>query len=112
MGTRVTKHLSVSPESLLKRVPNVFRSFINIAVIGLSPVDLAVFETGSEHVVSSKDFDKFLRMRGDSRLKVVVVGYDFTIEVRNTVYDLGGLVFSQASSFGWTDESWHSIHQR
>jgi len=80
--------------------------------LGHEPVDLVVFETGEGHVVASKDLEKALLQRGESGGRLVAVGYDFTEEARALVDSLGGLLFSERSFFGWTDERWHAAKQR
>ena len=71
-----------------------------------------VFETGESHVVSSKDLQKALIQRADSTARYLAVGYDFTEEARALVDAQGGLVFSERSFFGWTDDSWYAVNDK
>jgi hypothetical protein len=71
-----------------------------------------VFETGEGHVVTSKDLRKALDGRGASSARLVAVGYDFTEEARALVDAENGLLFSERSFFGWTDERWHAVNQK
>jgi hypothetical protein len=80
--------------------------------LGKKTVDLVIFETGEGHVVSSKDLRKALAQRTESTARLVAVGYDFTEEARALIGTEGGLVFSERSFFGWTDERWHAANQK
>src|SRR5439155_24851423 len=108
MATRATTHRSVSPDAVLKRVPPRFRACVDVGALGNAAVDLVIFETGEGHVVTSKDLRKALTQRGESSARLVAVGYDFTEEARALVDERGGLLFSERSFFGWTDDSWHA----
>ena len=112
MATRATTQRSVEPDAVLQRLPKRFRSCVDIGALGEAPVDLVVFETGEGHVVTSKDLNRALEPRADSSARLVAVGYDFTEEARVLVEAQGGLVFSERSFFGWTDERWHAVKQR
>jgi hypothetical protein len=112
MATRATTQRSVKPDAVLQRLPKRLRSCVDVGALGEGPVDLVVFETGEGHVVTSKDLDKALEPRADSNARLVVVGYDFTEEARASVDGQGGLVFSERSFFGWTDERWHAVKQK
>ena len=112
MGTRATTQRSVDPETVLKRLPPRFRACVDVGVLGRAAVDLIVFEPGEGHVVTSKDLQKALALRGASPARLVAVGYDFTEEARAAVDAQGGLLFSERSFFGWTDERWHAVKQR
>jgi hypothetical protein len=81
-------------------------------VLGTDAVDLVVFEPGEGHVVTSKDLQKALAQRAESHARLMAVGYDFTEEARAAVDSQGGLLFSERSFFGWTDESWHAVKQK
>jgi hypothetical protein len=113
MGTRATVQRAVEPPAVLKRLPPRLRSCVDLGVVGADAVDLVVFEPGEGHVVTSKDLEKALAQRGDSHARLVAVGYDFTEEARMIVVEAkGGLLFSERSFFGWTDEMWHAVKQR
>jgi hypothetical protein len=73
---------------------------------------LIAFEPGEGHVVTSKDLQRALAQRTGSQARLVAVGFDFTEEARVLVDAQGGLLFSERSFFGWTDESWHAVKQR
>jgi hypothetical protein len=111
MGTRSTTQSSVNPAAVLKRLPPRLRSCVDVGILGHDPVDLVVFEPGEGHVVTSKDVRKALARRSESQARLVAVGYDFTEEARALVDAQGGLLFSERSFFGWTDESWHAVKQ-
>ena len=96
----------------MERLPKRFRSCVDIGALGADPVDLVVFETGEGRVAASKDLKKALEPRVGSSARLVVVGYDFTEEARALVAAQGGLVFSERSFFGWTDEMWHAAKQK
>ena len=70
-----------------------------------------LFTPGDRYVVTSKDLLKVLADRTASDAQLVAVGYDFTQEARDLIASAGGLMFTEAGYFGWTDEMWHSIHQ-
>jgi len=112
MATRATTQRSVTPDTVLKRLPPRLRACVDVGVLGQEPVDLVVFETGEGHVVTSKALQKALAQRAESRARLVVVGYDFTEEARVLVGAQGGLLFSERSFFGWTDERWNAVRQR
>ncbi len=112
MSTRATIQRSVQPESILKRLPSRHQSFVDITRIGSEPVDLLIFEPGEGHVVTSKDLHKALAARASTTARFVAIGYDFTEEARAMVSNLSGLLFSERSFFGWTDERWYAIHQK
>jgi hypothetical protein len=112
MGTRATTQRSVDPEALLKRLPPRLRSCVDVGVLGSGAVDLLVFEPGEGHVVTSKELQKALAQLNEPQARLVAVGYDFTEEARALVDARGGLLFSERSFFGWTDESWHAVKQR
>src|SRR5262245_37058803 len=111
MRTRVTTQRAVETESLLKRLPPRLRSCVDVSVLGSDPVDLIVF-SGGRHVVTSRDVQKALAKRGESKARFVAVGSDFTEEARALVGAQGGLLFSKRNFPGWTDESWHAVRQR
>jgi hypothetical protein len=112
MATRATTQRSVSPDAMLKRLPPRLRVCVDVGVLGQEPVDLVVFETGEGHVVTSKDLQKALAQRAESGARLVAVGYDFTEEARALVDAQGGLLFSERSFFGWTDERWNAVRQK
>ena len=112
MTTRATTQRSVEPNAVLQRLPKRFRSCVDIGTLGEGPVDLLVFETGEGHVVTSKDLKRALGQRANSTARLVAVGYDFTEEARASVDAQGGLVFSERSFFGWTDERWYAVKQK
>lgn len=112
MATRATTQRSVQPEAVLKRLPQRFRSCVDVGALGKDPVDLVIFETGDGHVVSSKDLRKALDRRADSSSRLVAIGCDFTEEARALVDAQGGLAFSERSYFGWTDQTWHAVKQK
>jgi 3'-phosphoadenosine 5'-phosphosulfate sulfotransferase (PAPS reductase)/FAD synthetase len=101
MSTRSNTQRSVNPSNVLKRLPSRFREHVNANILGKLPVDLMVFEAGKDTIVTLKNLQKAIDSRGESTLKLVVVGHDFTDEVRDTVDAMGGLVFS-VQNFGWT----------
>jgi hypothetical protein len=105
MVTRTTPQLSVMTDAVLKRLPPRFRGCVDVGLLGSEPVDLLIFETGEGHVVNSKDLRRALDARVESSGRLVAVGYDFTEEARALVDTQGGLLFSELSFFGWTDES-------
>jgi hypothetical protein len=112
MGTRATTQRLVDPEAVLKGLPPRFRACVDVGVLGRDPVYLVVFAPGDGQVVTSKDLRKALARRGASSARFVAVGYDFTEEARTLVHVLGGLLFSERSVMGWTDERWHAVKQR
>ena len=96
----------------MKRLPPRFRSCVDVGVLGKDAVDLVVFEPGEGHVVTSSDLRRALARRGTPQARLVAIGYDFTEEARAAVDAQGGLLFSERSFFGWTDERWHAVKQR
>jgi hypothetical protein len=112
MATRATIQRSVEPDAVLKRLPTRLRSCVDIGALGEEPVDLVVFEVGEDHVVTSKDLQRALAERPQSAARLVAVGYDFTEEARALATAQGGIVCSERSYFGWTDEMWHAARQR
>ena len=104
-------HVSVPYAEILRRLSPRFRIIIDLAAVLESVVDLLVFETGDGHVVASRDLEKALRKYRHSSRLLVVVGHDFTQEVRIAIDERGGKVCSERN-FGWTDERWNLIKQR
>ena len=112
MATRATVQLSVKPSALLTRLPPRLRPCVDVGILGSEVVDLLIFEAGDGHVVDSKDLRKAMNTRAAASGRLVAVGYDFTEEARALVDAQEGLLFSERSFFGWTDESWHAVRQR
>ncbi len=111
MGTRATFHRNVEPASLARRVPPRCRALLDLSALGAAPLDVLVFEAGSEHVVTLKDLSRALPGgRGSGPL--LALGYDFTEEVRSEIAARGGTVLAEHNVWGWTEESWRDVRTK
>jgi hypothetical protein len=100
MATRSSIQFSVEPGTLLRRLPPRFRKIVDPSVVGEVLADLFVFETGDGHVVASKDLTKALSKYGDSSGRLVVVGHDFTQEVRLSINERAEVCYSPSGTLG------------
>jgi hypothetical protein len=104
-------HQTVPHSDILKRIHPRLRPAIELSVISGDSVDIFVYPPESRYVVSSKDVTAPLTKLARDPVRLVCVGYGFTQEARDLIHAHGGVAFSLEASFGWTDESWLSIHQ-
>ena len=112
MPVKSAIYLAVPRAAILQRLPPRYKGIVDLAAVQDDLVDLLVFETGDGHVVASRDFEKSLRKYRHASRRLVVVGYDFTQEVRIAIDERAGVVFSERNFFAWTDARWHAIRQR
>lgn len=96
-----TIHRSISPEKLLRVVPERFRPFLP-SNFG-EPITAVVF---SERVVTGRIARKALEpLSGDAVSLLVCIGRDFTADAAHIVTSSGALLVSELSSNTWTDDS-------
>ena len=111
MKVKGSLQASVPTIELPKRIPPRFKKCVDSSMVSTPTTDLMLFTPGDRYVVTSRDLLKVLADRPVSEAQLVAVGYDFTQEARDLIASSGGLMFTEAGYFGWTDEMWHSIHQ-
>lgn len=111
MKVRADVHQQISRDEILRRVHQRLRSADELSAVPNGLVDLFAYPPDSRYVVSSKDILAALADLGRSPKNLVCAGYEFTQEARDCIHQQGGTAFSLDSSFGWTDESWRSVHQ-
>lgn len=71
--------------------------------------DLVQFPHDSSHVVTSRVILKAIGKITPSPNQPMVFGWDFTIEAREALDEIGAIVLSERF-FGWSDERWIAIH--
>lgn len=109
---RATTHASISPDSVMRRLPPRFRECVNSALITTDRLDLLVFESGEDTIATSTDLASALDALVHPCPRWVAVGEGFTLEARQLASSRGGLVFaSQKAEYDWTDETWTRIQR-
>lgn len=93
----------VDAAGVWSRLPQRYRTIVDIAALGAGPIDLLVFETGERHVVTLEDLAKALSGIEESLTQLAVIGYDFTEEARTRISSLGGFIFAEQNVWGWTE---------
>ena len=104
MGIMASLHSGVDPAGVWSRLPQRYRTIVNIAALGAGPIDLLVFETGEGHVVTLEDLKKALSGIERPSIQLAVIGYDFTEEARSHISSLNGFIFAEQNVLGWTGE--------
>jgi len=104
MGILASLHSGVDPAGVWSRLPQRYRTIVNIAALGAGPIDLLVFETGAGHVVTLEDLKKALSGIERPSIQLAVIGYDFTEEARSHIGSLGGFIFAEQNVLGWNAE--------
>jgi hypothetical protein len=79
---KATLHRAIPPATIPDRLPPLFRTLIDPKRLGLAPVTLAVFPATTTAVVSASAARRLLARVGDAPAPLVVVGYNFTQDVR------------------------------
>ena len=102
METRSSLHPGVDAAAVWSRLPQRYRTMVDIAALGADPIDLIVFESGDGQVVSLEDLAKALRGIGNPSTRLAVIGHDFDEEARAHVRSLGGFIFAAQNDWGWT----------
>lgn len=102
-GTMVSLYSGVDAAAVWSRLPQRYRTIVDIAALGAGPIDLLFFETGEEHVVTLEDLEKARRGIEKSSTQLAVIGYDFTEEARTQISSLGGFIFAEQNVSGWTE---------
>ena len=103
MGTKASLHPGVDSAAVWSRLPQRYRTIVDIAALGAGPIDLLVFETGKGHAVTLEDLAKALSGVDRSSMQLAVIGYDFTEEARTRISSLGGFIFAEQNVWGWTE---------
>ena len=93
----------VDAAAVWSRLPQRYRTIVDIAALGADPIDLLVFETGEGHVVTLEDLAKALGGIERPPLQLAMIGYDFTEEARTRISSLGGFIFAEQNVWGWTE---------
>jgi hypothetical protein len=104
MGTKASLHPGVDSAAVWSRLPQRYRTIVDIAALGADPIDLLVFETGEGHVVTLEDLAKALSGIERPSMRLAAIGYDFTDEARTQIRSRGGLIFAEQNDWGWTEE--------
>ena len=99
----VSIYSGVDAAAVWSRLPQRYRTIVDIAALGAGPIDLLVFETGEGHVVTLEDFAKALSGIEGPPTQLAVIGYDFTEEARSRISSLGGFIFAEQNVWGWTE---------
>jgi hypothetical protein len=103
MGTRSSLHSGVDAAAVWSRLPQRYRTIVDIAALGADPIDLLVFETDEGHVVTLEDLAKALSGIQGPPMQLAVIGYDFDEKARAKIDSLGGFVFAEQNVSGWTE---------
>jgi hypothetical protein len=103
MGTEASLHPGVDSAAVWSRLPQRYRTIVDIAALGDDPIDLLVFETGEGHVVTLEDLAKALSGIERPSMRLAAIGYDFTEEARTQIRLLGGFIFAEQNVRGWTE---------
>ena len=91
-----------------KRIPKaVSHLFLESRFVGKT-YDLIFFPHDSSNVVTSRIILKSLAKVAPSTNQPMVIGWDFTIEAREALDEIGAIVLSERF-FGWSDERWIEI---
>jgi len=93
----------VDAAAVWSRLPQRYRTIVDIAALGASPIDLLVFETGERQVVTLEDLTQALGGIESPSRQLAVIGHDFTDEARSRIDSLGGFVFAEQNVWGWTE---------
>jgi hypothetical protein len=104
MGTKASLHPGVDSAAVWSRLPQRYRTIVDIAALGAGPINLLVFETGEGHVVTLENLAKALSDIERPSMQLAVIGYDFTEEARTQISSLGGFIFAEQNVWGWTEE--------
>lgn len=99
MKTIASLYRDVDAAGVWSRLPQRYRTRVDIAALGAGPVDLLVFETGEGqgHVVTLEDLAEALSGIEESSVQLAVIGHDFTEEARTRIGSLGGFIFAERS---------------
>jgi hypothetical protein len=100
--------LEIQGDKIRQRVSQRARHLVNESQFSELVVNLALFPHDTSKIVTSASIAKMLAKIGKSEKKLVVVGWDFTIEARDMLNDTEARIISERF-FGWTDESWSTI---
>ena len=101
MGIRASLYSGVNAAGVWSRLPQRYRTIVDIAALGAGPIDLLVFEKG--HVVTLEDLAKALGGIAAPPTQLAVIGEDFTEDARARLRSLGGFVFAEQNVRGWTE---------
>jgi hypothetical protein len=102
METRSSLHPGVDAAAVWSRLPQRYRTMVDIASLGADPIDLIVFESGEGQVVTLDDLAKALSGLGRPPQQLALIGHDFTEEARARIRSLGGFIFAAQNDWGWT----------
>ena len=103
MATEASLYPGVDAAAVWSRLPQRYRTIVDIAALGVDPIDLLVFETGDGHVVTLEDLAKALGGIESPSMRLAVIGHDFTEEARTHISSLGGFIFAAQNVWGWTE---------
>lgn len=103
MTTTASLHSGVDPAGVWSRLPQRYRTIVDIAALGAGPIDLLVFEMGEGHMVTLEDLAKALSGIETPPRQLAVIGYDFSEEARAQIRSLGGFIFAAENVRGWTE---------
>jgi hypothetical protein len=112
LKNRATIHSSIMPDAVIDRLPPRFRQCVNPALLACESVDLFVFESGEDKIVTSIDLQAALDSLPQLSSQWMAVGEGFTREAMQMAASQGGMFFaSRPAQFDWTDESWIRINR-
>lgn len=93
----------VDAAAVWSRLPQRYRTIVDIAALGAGPIDLLVFGKGDGHVVTLDDLDQALSGIATPSMQLAVIGYDFTETARAKIGSLRGFIFAEQNVSGWTE---------
>jgi hypothetical protein len=93
----------VDAAAVWSRLPQRYRTIVDIAALGAGPIDLLVFDAGERHVVTLEELAQALDAIENPSRQFAVIGYDFTDEARSRIDSLGGFIFAEQNVWGWTE---------
>lgn len=93
----------VDAAAVWSRLPQRYRTIVDIAALGPGPIDLLVFETGDRHMVTLEDLAQALGGIESPSSRLAVIGHDFTDDARSRISSLGGFIFAEQNVWGWTE---------
>jgi hypothetical protein len=102
MATEASIFPGVDAAAVWSRLPQRYRTMVDIAALGGDPLDLLVFEAGAGHVVTLEDLAKALGGIESPSTRLAAIGYDFTEQARTHIRSLGGFIFAEQNDWGWT----------
>lgn len=111
MAAKAKIHAGILGDQLAARLSREARALLPTAQLAGQSVDAIVFEFNSSAVVTGRALRRALdRLDKLSRARLVIIGWDFTLEARAIVQEMDAvLVF--AREFGWSDARWLAARQ-